>query len=83
MNLRRLFREHPESVGETYLEHLGFAGRFGLRMLRGGVACLIHALLPFAFRNAGSDCIRELHEQMIASRRNANENLRQIGAAHH
>jgi len=76
MNLRRLFREHPESVGESYLQHLGVAGRFGLRMLGGGLACLVHALLPFAFPHAGSDCIRELYERMITSRRTANAHLR-------
>ena len=46
--LRRLFLDHPASVGETYRQHLGVAGRFGWRLTRGGLACMAHAILPFA-----------------------------------
>jgi hypothetical protein len=68
MGLRRLFTEHPESVGETYLQHATVATGFGLRMLFGGFACLLHAIFPFAFRHTGSECITELHERMVMHR---------------
>jgi hypothetical protein len=68
MKLRQLFTEHPQSVGETYAQHLGTACGFAARMLFGGFACFVHAFLPFAFRNAGSDCVHELYEHMIARR---------------
>jgi uncharacterized protein DUF6356 len=68
MGLRRLFTEHPDSVGESYLQHAGMATSFGLRMLCGGVACLLHAIFPFAFRRTGSDCIIDLHERMVMRR---------------
>ena len=43
------FTEHLRTVNETYFEHLGFALRFGLKMTWGGIAAVIHALLPFLF----------------------------------
>jgi hypothetical protein len=62
------FTEHPASVGETYLEHLVFACRFGCRMLAGGVACCIHGLLPFLFTSTGSRIVLELHALLIRKR---------------
>ncbi len=59
---RRLFIDHPESVGESYGQHAGFALGLGLRMLGAGVACMLHGLFPFLFVKTGSRCIRELNE---------------------
>ncbi len=67
--MRRLFTEHPASVDETYLEHLGVASSFGARMILAGLACLIHALLPFLFVKTGSLAIAALYERMVAKRR--------------
>ncbi len=64
-----LFTDHPASVGETYGEHLQVAGGFGLRMILGGIACLLHGLLPFLFTRTGSSTIALLHERMVISRR--------------
>ncbi len=62
------FTHHPTAVGETYLVHLRNAAGFGWQMIAGGVACLVHALLPFLFVRTGSDCICRLHERMHARR---------------
>ncbi len=43
------FTQHPNAVNETYREHFGFALRFGVKMLGGGLAAVIHAVLPFLF----------------------------------
>ena len=67
--LRRLFTEHPASVGETYVEHMGQASSFGLRMVFAGLACLVHGLLPFLFVRTGSGAIAELHDRMVVNRR--------------
>jgi hypothetical protein len=69
MNPHKLFTEHPASVGESYGEHLAMASGFGLRMILGGCACLIHGLLPFLFVRTGSAQISELHSVMVANRR--------------
>lgn len=69
MDIRHLFTDHPASVGETYFQHLCTATGFAARMFIGAIACFLHALLPFAFRHTGSDCISSLHEEMIQNRR--------------
>jgi hypothetical protein len=65
----RAFSEHPASVGETYTGHMGHAACFGARMIAAGLACLVHALLPFLFVHTGSRTIGELNDRMITSRR--------------
>jgi hypothetical protein len=69
MNLHRLFTEHPESVGETYGEHMARASWFGARMMLAGMACMVHAALPFLFVHTGSRAIEELNARMLATRR--------------
>lgn len=68
MRIAKLFSEHPASVGESYLEHFGQASGFGLRMIVGGIACLLHGFLPFWFEKTGSNQIRLLHDRMVANR---------------
>jgi hypothetical protein len=71
MDLEDLFTAHPRSVGETYFQHLVAAAGFGLRMVAGGLACLVHAVLPFLFERTGSNCVAELHQRMVARQRKA------------
>jgi hypothetical protein len=42
----RSSRAHLAEVGETYLEHLRFAGLVGALAIGAGLACLLHALIP-------------------------------------
>lgn len=63
--IARLFTAHPETVGESYTEHFAVAAGFGLRMALAGLACLVHAVLPFAFVTTASQTIRELHDRMM------------------
>ena len=66
---KRLFTDHPATVNETYGQHFMAAAGFGFRMIWGGLVCLVHAVIPGAFCNKGSDMIRELHERMVTNRR--------------
>jgi len=63
------FTEHPAAVGESYFEHLRHAAWFAISMIGGGLACLVHALLPFLFTRTGSGIVAELNMRMIANRR--------------
>ena len=58
------FTSHPKEVGESYGHHLVNASAFGLRMLAGGFAVLIHAVFPFLFVNTGSRTMDKLHKRM-------------------
>lgn len=62
--IRRLFLDHPRSVGESYAEHAAVAAGFGVAMIAGGVACLVHAFVPGLFVRTGSNTIRRLHAAM-------------------
>jgi hypothetical protein len=68
MNLIRAFTEHPATVGESYGEHLFRAMYFGTRMVFAGLACLVHAVLPFLFVRTGSRAIAELNDRMVVRR---------------
>lgn len=67
--IRRLFLDHPDSVGETYVEHMGVAAGFGWDLLRASACCFVHALVPGLFERTGSGIIRDLHARMVANRR--------------
>ncbi|AWN46329.1 hypothetical protein DK419_08395 [Methylobacterium terrae] len=75
------FSEHPASVGETYVEHMGVATGFGLRMIAGGLACLVHGILPFAFTSTGSRTIIRLHDRMVANRARADRHRAEAPSA--
>ncbi len=62
------YKEHLESVNETYLEHFGHALRFAGTMFVGALACAIHGLLPFLFEKTGSDYIKQLYDRMVVNR---------------
>lgn len=65
----RLFRDHPQSVGETYFEHLRTASGFAGSMLIASAACLIHAFIPGLFVLTGSKAITRLHDKVVTNRK--------------
>jgi hypothetical protein len=65
---RPSFTEHPASVGEHYLEHLWHSSGFAVNMIGGGLACLVHAILPFMFTHTGSGVIASLNTKMVTNR---------------
>lgn len=60
----RLFRAHPRSVGESYGEHMRVSARVGLLLIGGGIACLIHAIVPGMHQKTGSGLIRRLAAEL-------------------
>jgi hypothetical protein len=79
--LAKLFREHPQEVGESYAEHFAAASGFGVKMIVGGIACVVHAIVPGLFITTGSGTIKKLYDQMVAKRaakRDANIEMRSI-----
>jgi hypothetical protein len=74
------FTEHPASVGESYFTHLRHAAGFSLSMLRGGMACMVHAIFPFLCTKTGSGIVASLNVRMI-SNRNAGVSIHRPAAA--
>lgn len=64
----KAFTEHPESVGETYFEHLQTSFGFGARMMAAGVGCVLHGIFPFICVRTGSKTIGKLHHNMVTHR---------------
>lgn len=66
--MRHIFTEHPQSVGETYAEHMQTALGFSHHLLVGALACGVHAFLPFLFKTTASRRIVALHDRMVVHR---------------
>jgi len=67
------FTEHPRSVGETYLQHAGFALKVAGVAQLAALAAALHALFPFWGQTTASglllglaDRIREARGRMAA-----------------
>ena len=54
-------RAHLDAVGEDYAGHRRFAFGFGWAMVKGGLACMVHGLVPALFTDTGSRTVRRLH----------------------
>ena len=61
--LSKLFLSHPRTVGETYFEHMRFAGWFASRLFAAAGAAAVHALLPCCFEKSASRIVAELYER--------------------
>jgi hypothetical protein len=66
--MKKLFTDHPASVGENYFEHLFAAARFSGGLLIAALACLVHAVLPFIFVKTSSIRVTALYQHMVTQR---------------
>ncbi|MEM9705768.1 MAG: DUF6356 family protein [Pseudomonadota bacterium] len=71
--MKRLFTEHPESVGESYLEHMHSAFSFSATMAGCAVVCFLHGLLPFLFEKSATKTISKLHDRVIVNRHKSSQ----------
>ena len=60
----KLFSEHPNSIGETYLEHLEYAGKKSWCMFKISIIILTHAVFPFWYKYEGSERIEALCKEL-------------------
>ena len=70
--IKKLFLEHPNSVGESYFGHMACSAKFGLYFCVASFACIVHAIFPFACKTTGSS-IAEKVVSTNKNRRNINE----------
>lgn len=66
--LRKWFLDHPASLDESYGEHFQAASGFGVAMIVGGIACIIHGFVPRLFVVTGSGTVKRLYDLMVAKR---------------
>lgn len=65
---KKLFLDHPDSVDESYFEHMGQAFFFSSRLFVGALCCFVHGLVPAFFTKTGSHLIRTLNDRMVVNR---------------
>ena len=58
---KKLFTDHPNEMGESYIEHLICASMYGVRMVFAGFAAIIHSIFPFLFQTTASDLAKEIN----------------------
>lgn len=58
------FTLHPKENGETYFQHFRCAASYGLDMVFSGLAAIIHAIFPFLFETAASDCAKKITKEV-------------------
>lgn len=56
------FTEHPNSVGESYPEHMRVAASVSRQLFGATFAALVHAFLPMFHKTTASDRIHCLHQ---------------------
>ena len=69
MKLPQKFTEHPESVDETYFEHMAFAAGMSAKLLRAAWCCAVHAVMPWRHSTSGITSIKEMHDIVTAGAR--------------
>ncbi len=62
--IAKLFIDHPRAIGETYGQHARTALSFGARMVTGGLACMVHAIVPGLFVKTASRTVVQLDAEM-------------------
>ncbi len=59
-------QKHLDSVHESYFKHFFFAACFGLRLIGGGLAAIIHGLCPALFDHTASKTVFKLNDELKA-----------------
>ena len=67
----RLFQEHPKSLGMSWAEHGAGAIKIGARMIGGGLAYIVHAIIPALFTQTAGKVVSSLHDHMVSRKAGA------------
>ena len=62
--MRNVFTEHPNEVGETYIQHGTQAIRYSFTFFLLFFVSLIHAIFPFWFEKTASCVIQEMSDHI-------------------
>ena len=68
--MRNFFKDHPNSVGETYFQHFLKSCIFGIKLILIAIRAFVHAIFPWCFEHSASDSISKLND-VLQSRKNS------------
>ena len=66
--MKNIFTDHPNSVGESYMKHMLFAIKVGLKLILWGFAAIFHGIFPFVLKTYVSSNIKKLHDDIFVNR---------------
>jgi hypothetical protein len=66
------FTKHPQSVDETYFEHMWCACKFFVKLQLLSVAALVHSVFPFLFEFTASNGVKKLNNCLKNRREKVN-----------
>jgi len=72
----KLFTDHPNSVGETYIQHMRIAATLSIKLSMASLAQLVHAIFPFVRPPCGTDIcsmVEYLKDKKPQTRRQCDE----------
>jgi len=72
--MKNPFTEHPNSVGETYFEHMWKAFMYILKFQLLSIFIYIHAILPFLFEHTTSDEIEKINKELQGRKNSGTKN---------
>ncbi|MBA2467547.1 MAG: hypothetical protein H0V46_08090 [Sphingomonas sp.] len=62
--IRRMFSDHPKSLGMSWTSHGVGAVRIGARLIAAGAACLVHAIVPAWFTQTAGRTVTAMYDDM-------------------
>jgi hypothetical protein len=62
--MKNIFTKHPNSIGESYMQHLIKGVGFSIKLIVISCKAFIHAIMPCFFENSASDKVAELNDVM-------------------
>ena len=71
MALVQKFTDHPNSVDETYRQHMAVALGFAVTLARASLDAVVHAFFPWLCSGAASTKVKKLHQEMTTGSRAA------------
>ena len=61
---KTMFTSHPDSLNESYWQHLSHAMGYSGRLFAASFCAFAHALLPFLFEKTASTAIKTMYGEM-------------------
>jgi hypothetical protein len=55
-----LFKKHPESINETYFQHLYHATKASFVLFLSALACFVHGVFPFLFETTATENCKKI-----------------------
>ena len=61
---KKLFTDHPNDVGLTYIEHMELSLKLSYKLGLGSVKAFIHSFLPFIFIKSTTNIVNEIEVKL-------------------